>query len=269
MPTTRIPSRNPEARALPFARTLVRTLAASALVLLAYPAVAHAQIYAWRDANGHLVLSDKAKDPSAKSYAIRNYATSSAPMAANFRTTRPLNKRAALYQDLIEEQAAANLVNPDLVRALIQAESAFNARAVSPKGAMGLMQLMPGTAADHGVRDAFNPAENIRAGVKYLKHLLDKYDGRVELALAAYNAGPGAVKKYGGKVPPYKETQNYVARIQGTPATATAGIPGATATTGVSTRVYRTVERVDGREVVRFTGTPRTGSQRFEAADRR
>jgi len=240
-------------------------------MLVLYPAVAQAQIYAWRDASGHLVLSDRAKDPSARSYAIKSYAIGSSPAAAGFRTTRPLNKRVALYQDLIEQHSTANKVNPDLVRALIQAESAFNAEAVSPKGAMGLMQLMPGTAADHGVRNAFNPAENIAAGVKYLKHLLDSFNGRVELALAAYNAGPGAVKKYGGKVPPYKETQNYIARIQGTTANggATAGIPGATGTTGASTRVYRTVEVVDGRKVVKFTGTPRTGAERFEAADRR
>jgi len=277
LPSTQIPGRNPEARALPSARTLLRTVAASALLLLAWPAAADAQIYAWRDASGHLVLSDKAKDPSAKSYAIKSYAPASASASASstgFRTTRPLNKRAALYQDLIEEHATANLVSPDLVRALIQAESAFNTRAVSPKGAMGLMQLMPATAAEHGVLDAFNPAENIRAGVKYLKHLLDRYEGRVELALAAYNAGPGAVKKYGGKVPPYRETQNYVARIQGTaPAAGTvatpAGISGAVATAGVTTRVYRTVEIVDGREVVRYTGTPRSGSERFQAAERR
>ena len=108
-----------------------------------------------------------------------------------------------------------NTVNVDLVRALIQAESAFNPRAVSPKGALGLMQLMPATAAEFGVTDAFNPAQNIRAGVRYLKQLLDTYEGRVELALAAYNAGPGAVKKYGGKVPPYRETQNYVAAYSG------------------------------------------------------
>jgi soluble lytic murein transglycosylase-like protein len=235
-------------------------MAACGLMLIA-PAAAHAQIYAWRDAAGHLVLSDRAKDPSAKSYAV-----SSAPAVA-FRTTRPLSKRASLYQDLIEEHAALNVVSADLVRALIQAESAFNPRAVSPKGAMGLMQLMPATAADHGVLDAFNPSENIRAGVKYLKRLLDRYDGRVELALAAYNAGPGAVQKYGGKVPPYRETRNYVARIQGT--TATAGVPGAQATTGIRTRVYRTVEIVDGREVVRYTGTPKAGSERLEAADRR
>jgi soluble lytic murein transglycosylase-like protein len=228
--------------------------------MLLFPAAAQAQIYAWRDAAGHLVLSDKAKDPSAKSYAISSATT------ATFRTTRPLNKRAALYETLIDQHATQNRVNPDLVRALIQAESAFNARAVSPKGAMGLMQLMPGTAADHGVFDAFNPAENIRAGVKYLKTLLDRYQGRVELALAAYNAGPGAVKKYGGKVPPYRETQAYVARIQGTTA---AGIPGAEGSTGRRTQVYRTTEMVDGREIVRYTGTPRAGSEQFLAANRR
>ena len=227
-------------------------LAVAALLLC--PVTASAQIYAWRDASGHLVLSDKAKDPSAKSYAV------SAAPAVGFRTTRPLSARATLYNDLIEEHATRNVVSADLVRAVIQAESAFNPRAVSPKGAMGLMQLMPATAAEHGVLDPFNPAENIRAGVKYLKQLLASYEGRVELALAAYNAGPGAVKKYGGKVPPYRETQNYVARIQSTGTTPSAAPP---------TRVYRTVEIVDGREVVRYSGKPRANSERLESAERR
>ena len=237
-------------------KTPVSWLLAVAALLLC-PVAASAQIYAWRDAGGNLVLSDQAKDPSAKSYAI-----SSAPTAA-FRTTRPLNKRHVLYSTLIEQHAALNLVSPDLVRALIQAESAFNPHALSPKGAMGLMQLMPATAAEHGVRDPYDPAENIRAGVKYLKSLLEAYEGRVELALAAYNAGPGAVKKYGGKVPPYRETQNYVARIQGT--TAANGTTGLTSTR----KVYRVVEIVDGREVVRYTGTPRAGSERLESSERR
>jgi soluble lytic murein transglycosylase-like protein len=178
-----------------------------AAALLLGPTTASAQIYAWRDASGHLVLSDQAKDPSAQTYAI-----SAAPAA--FRTTRPVSTRATLYNDLIEEHAARNVVSADLVRALIQAESAFNPRAVSSKGAMGLMQLMPATAAEHGVLDPFNPAENIRAGVKYLKQLLVSYEGRVELALAAYNAGPGAVAGC-MCVPPYPETRGYVARILG------------------------------------------------------
>ena len=228
-------------------------LAAAALLLC--PVTASAQIYAWRDASGNLVLSDQAKDPSAKSYAL-----SVAPVGTTYRTTRPLSTRATLYNDLIEEHATRNVVSADLVRAVIQAESAFNPRAVSPKGAMGLMQLMPATAAEHGVLDPFNPAENIRAGVRYLKHLLDSYEGRVELALAAYNAGPGAVKKYGGKVPPYRETQSYVARIQNT---------GTSTSVAPPTRVYRTVEIVDGREVVRYSGKPLAGSERLESSERR
>jgi soluble lytic murein transglycosylase-like protein len=232
-----------------------------AAVLLASPLTVSAQIYAWRDTAGNLVLSDKAKDPSARTYnvAVRNTAT-------EFKTTKPLSGRAAKYQDLIEEHAAINTVSPDLVRAVIQAESAFNPRALSPKGAMGLMQLMPGTAAEFGVLDAYNPAENIRAGVKYLKQLLDTYDGKVELALAAYNAGPGAVKKYGGTVPPYRETRNYVAKIREsvtTDAADPAGLPVP------ARRIYRTVEIIDGREVVRYTGAPRAGSERVRTADRR
>jgi soluble lytic murein transglycosylase-like protein len=248
------------------ATRLARLLALTAGLAIVCPAAAHAQIYAWRDAAGNLVLSDKAKDPSARTYAI------SPAIATTFRTTRPLNKRAAQYQSLIEEHASLNTVSPDLVRALIQAESAFNPRAVSPKGAQGLMQLMPATAAEYGVRDPFDPADNIRAGVKYLKQLLTSYEGRVELALAAYNAGPGAVKKFGGKVPPYKETRNYVARIQettGVGADTPAGTSGTLPLPGERTRVYKTIQVVDGREVVRYTGTPREGSERLTLAERR
>ena len=235
--------------------------ATAATLALCCPTAAQAQIYAWRDASGNLVLSDRAKDPSARSYSV-------APTRTAFRTTKPLNRRAAQYQSLIEEHAGINDISADLVRAVIQAESAFNPRALSPKGAMGLMQLMPDTAAEFGVRDAFNPSENVRAGVKYLKQLLDKYQGRVELALAAYNAGPGAVKKYGGKVPPYRETQNYVAKISGS-TNATEGTTGTLPGPGERTRVYRTVEIVDGREVVRYTGAPRAGSEAVKAAERR
>ncbi|MBR5305047.1 MAG: lytic transglycosylase domain-containing protein [Candidatus Gastranaerophilales bacterium] len=116
--------------------------------------------------------------------------------------------------ELIETFSQKYDIDGDFIKAIIKQESGFNAKATSKKGAMGLMQLMPKTAESLGVVDAYNPSQNIEGGVKYLKGLLDKYDNNKELALAAYNAGPGAVKKYGG-IPPYKETQNYINNIMG------------------------------------------------------
>ena len=112
----------------------------------------------------------------------------------------------------IDKAAEKNGVNANLVRALIKQESNFNPSAVSNKGAMGLMQLMPGTARQLGVSDPFDPQQNVDAGVKHLKQLLDTYHGDVRLGLAAYNAGEGAVARNKG-VPPYRETQDYVKRI--------------------------------------------------------
>jgi len=111
--------------------------------------------------------------------------------------------------------AAASLkysLDAALIRAVINAESAFDPLAVSSAGAMGLMQLMPTLAAELGVTDPFDPRQNIFAGSRYLKQLLDSYDGDISLALASYNAGPGAVERYNG-VPPYPETQHYVKTI--------------------------------------------------------
>jgi soluble lytic murein transglycosylase-like protein len=229
------------------------------VLLLAAPAAAHAQIYAWRDAAGNLVLSDQAKDPSARTYGVSAHAT--------VRTTMPLSRRAAEYDSLIEAHATRHSISADLVRAVIQAESAFNPSARSPKGAMGLMQLMPATAAELGVVRPYDPDENIRGGVAYLRQLLDRYDGNEELALAAYNAGPGAVQRFGGTVPPFRETREYVSRVQRTLAAAVAGTTGQPTRPG--RRVYRTVEIVNGREVVRYSGTPRDGSELVTSAERR
>jgi soluble lytic murein transglycosylase-like protein len=126
-------------------------------------------------------------------------------------TSIPLQLHA--FKSSIDEAARRYRVDPALVRAVIHAESAFRPKARSSKGALGLMQLMPGTARDMGVQNALAPDENIRGGVKYLAMLLDENRGNTRLATAAYNAGPGAVKRY-GDVPPYEETQTYVRRVK-------------------------------------------------------
>jgi len=188
-----------------------------------------------RGENGTLNIS-----AAAANSAIPSAANSAVPPAA-FRT----NPRAANYEAIILEHADANALNPALVRAVIQAESAFNPRAVSRVGAMGLMQLMPGTARDLGVLDPFDPEDNIRGGTKYLRSLLDRFDGSVELALAAYNAGPGAVERYNG-VPPYRETRNYVAKIN--------RITDVRAITRGRTTIYQVTEVTpEGAQVLKYT----------------
>lgn len=117
------------------------------------------------------------------------------------------------YDDIIEEAAKTYEMDPALIRAVMQAESAFHPYAVSRSGAEGLMQLMPELSDEMGVSNAFDPRENIMAGVRYLKRLLDFHQGDLDLALASYNAGPGNVGRYGG-VPPFRETRNYVKTIK-------------------------------------------------------
>jgi hypothetical protein len=212
------------------------------LLCAATPTVVSAQIYSWRDTDGTLVLSTTPREGATKTYAVAN---ASAPI----RTTQPTaTDHGGRFDSLIAASAAAHNLRPDLVRAVIQAESAFNPLARSSKGAMGLMQLMPATATELGVTDPYDPAQNIRGGVAYLKSLLEQYDNDEELALAAYNAGPAAVERYDG-VPPYPETRQYIERIKNRASVKKAPAP-----------VYRKVQIINGREVVTLTSKPDGGT---------
>jgi len=119
----------------------------------------------------------------------------------------------ANLDDFVVRIAEEHSLPPQLIHSVIKVESNYNPYAVSSKGALGIMQLIPETARRFGVKNVFNPEENIRGGAKYLRYLLDLFDGSYPLALAAYNAGEAAVAKYGG-IPPYPETQNYVVRVR-------------------------------------------------------
>jgi soluble lytic murein transglycosylase-like protein len=126
---------------------------------------------------------------------------------------RPVRAEDA-YEDLIQEAAAKYSLDPNLIRAVMRTESAFNPLAVSHVGAKGLMQLMPALASDMGVKNPFDPRDNIMGGARYLRQLMDAHRGNIQLALASYNAGPGNVRRYKG-IPPFKETRNYVKKITG------------------------------------------------------
>jgi soluble lytic murein transglycosylase-like protein len=221
----------------------LRAAALAAFFTCGVASPADAQIYTWRDADGRLVLSNVRPDtnPGIPSYEV--------PESDDIKTTRYAEAATSRsFDDLIAEHASRQGVRKDLVRAVIQVESAFNPRALSNKGAMGLMQLMPATARDLGVANPFDPSENVRGGVTYLRQLLDRYDGDERLALAAYNAGPGAVDRHGQTVPPFRETRDYVKRVN--------GLAASTAEHAPRPRIYRVVEVIDGREVVKYTDHP-------------
>ncbi len=230
----------------------LRAVLIAGLLWVVAASAAEAQIYSWRDAQGRLVLSDRPEDPHALTVGVGR--------SGAVRTTRAvLSRGARRYGALIDRHAHAIGVRPDLVRAVIQVESAFNSRAVSSKGAQGLMQLMPVTARDLGVTDPFDPDQNIRGGVTYLRRLLDRYGDNEELALAAYNAGPSAVERYGNQVPPYRETQQFIGRIRDRAEITTVSVTGTT--------IYKTYDVVGGRRIPRYSNV-QPASRDYEVADR-
>jgi soluble lytic murein transglycosylase-like protein len=178
---------------------------------------AHAEIYAFVDPEGVTHFSNV---PADERYQL--VLGSAAPAAAaetpkntSAAVSAVLLARAERYDSMIEDAARRADVDSQLVRAVIVVESAYDEHALSARGARGLMQLMPETAQRYGARNAFDPRQNVRAGTRYLRDLLDRYDDDLELVLAAYNAGEDVVDKYGRAIPPFKETRAYVPRVLG------------------------------------------------------
>jgi len=202
-------------------KTIAATILLTGIGLCAAPV--RAQVISAMDANGRRVFINadepvKARKPLPPAKANGNLpgrTTIFAPVAS-FPVAKGAGQQAkpALgdLDRIVHEASARHSVDPALVRAVIETESSWNPAAVSRRGAVGLMQLVPGTAKRLGVDDAMNPEHNVDGGVRYLRTLLDRYNGNLDLALAAYNAGEGAVDRHGG-IPPYRETRNYVQKV--------------------------------------------------------
>lgn len=178
---------------------------------------ASADIYQYTDENGVVHFSNVSVGMSKKFKTVKTEPKKDASEELSRRIPGPLKPSSSAgipksYVEIINSACYRHGVDPSLVHAIIKVESDFNPYAMSRKGAMGLMQLMPQTAVELNVRNTFSPQDNIYGGVKYLRYLMDLYEGNLSLALAAYNAGETTVKRW-GTVPPIRETQNYVRKI--------------------------------------------------------
>lgn len=200
-------------RDLNITRSILSALALTVLNLFVLHSANASPIYVFKEADGSIRFTNKTPPPGVNARVF----TATRPNFSYYRTGLSRSVRnnrlfSSLYSDIIQSAADENRLDPHLIRAVIHVESAFNSSAISRKGARGLMQLMPGTARDLGVRNPFQPHENIRGGARHLARLVVKYGGNLKLALAAYNAGEEAVQRYRG-VPPYSETQQYVRKV--------------------------------------------------------
>ncbi len=196
-----------ESRLTSIVPEVIRYCVLLSVVLLAAPAVA--QIYKYTDENG--IINYTNVKPATSRYSIKVigcYGTCKRKV-----DWHNVKLDTDSYRQSIAQLASEYGVDEALLRALIHAESAFNPQATSPKGAQGLMQLMPATQSDLGVANAYIAEENLRGGTRYLAQMLEQFDNNVEYALAAYNAGPNAVRDYAG-IPPYQETREYIRRIK-------------------------------------------------------
>lgn len=182
------------------------------IFLLLFSPVASADIYKYIDDQGVICYTDtpvgKKVQKIYKDYSEKSSGQKPSAMGNATAASHPSD-----YHDIIHAKASIYELDPTLIKAVITTESNWNRTAVSRKGAMGLMQLMPATAMDMNVRDPYDPEENIEGGTKYLRYLLDRFNGDLTLALAAYNAGPKTVEKFGYDVPPITETKQYVKKV--------------------------------------------------------
>jgi len=173
--------------------------------------MAYADIYKYTDKRGRVILTDTPKN--SKYVKLVKTWKGWVPLKTGSIRYKNLEKNRKKHSGTIDVIAKRYRLPKSLIHAVITAESAYDSEAVSRAGAVGLMQLMPGTARRYGVKNRRNPYENISGGSQYLRDLLVLYDNNLKLVLAAYNAGEGAVKKYNNNIPPYKETQNYVKKV--------------------------------------------------------
>lgn len=179
--------------------------------LLVASQVTQAEVYKYRDRSGGLLFTDRPIRQAGYTLLWRSGAGDSG--SASSASLQQMKRNRARYSPLIQTVAQQHRLRPELLHAVVRAESAYDPQALSRKGAQGLMQLMPETARRYGAHDSWDPQANLNAGARYLRELLTMFNYNLKLALAAYNAGENAVKRYGNRIPPYPETRDYVRKV--------------------------------------------------------